>query len=83
MKKKNSKFIVSPKCMIESRPELFNFNLHTGRNISLILKNDIVKCGVLLGLVEGGTVMMDIVCPLGMALSETELIDVSEIFVVD
>ena len=83
MRKINAKSSTSRNSMIETRPELFNFSLNQGRNVSLILKNDNVKSGVLLGIVEGGTIMMDVLCPQGIGFSETELKDVSEIIVID
>lgn len=67
----------------EVRPELFNFFANKGKSISLILKNENVKIGRLLGICEDGTVMLDMTSPIGSGVSETPLFDVSEILVLD
>ena len=67
----------------EVRPELFNFIANKGKSISLILKNENVKIGILLGICEDGTVLLDMASPIGTGLSETLLFDVSEILVMN
>ncbi|HEY5592129.1 MAG TPA: hypothetical protein VIK55_14080 [Paludibacter sp.] len=78
MKKQKSKFIVNNSSN-EYRPELFNFLANQGKSISLILKNENVRIGRLLGLNKNNSVLLEI----GTTLSETRLFDVSEIIVLD
>jgi len=75
MKKLKSKFIVPN----EIRPELFNFHANKGKNVSLILKNENVKVGRLLGINRNNTVLLAV----GVFNLETPLFDVSEIIVLD
>lgn len=63
----------------EVRPELFNFLANKGKSISLILKNENVRVGRLLGLNKNNSVLLET----GTTLSETRLFDVSEILVLD
>ena len=83
MRKSNKKPSVNNSSTGEVRPELFNFFANKGKSISLILKNENVKVGRLLGLCKNGTVLLEIDCPIGLGISETPLFDVSDILVLD
>ena len=65
------------------RPELFNFFANKGKNISLILKNENVRVGQLVGICKNGTILLESVYPLGVTRSEVPLFDVSEILILD
>jgi len=83
MRKSNKKPSVNNSSTGEVRPELFNFFANKGKSISLILKNENVRFGRLIGICEDGTVLLDLASPIGAGLSETPLFDVSEILVLD
>jgi len=83
MRKINKQPNVNNSSIGEVRPELFNFIANKGKSISLILKNENVKIGILLGICEDGTVLLDMASPIGTGLSETLLFDVSEILVMN
>ena len=79
MKKSNKQPSVNNSSTGEVRPELFNFFANKGKSISLILKNENVRVGRLLGLNKNNFVLLEI----GTTLSETRLFDVSDIIVLD
>jgi hypothetical protein len=79
MRKSNVKPSVNNSSAGEVRPELFNFLANEGKNISLILKNDNVRVGRLLGLNKSNSVLLEI----GTTLSETKLFEVNDILVLD
>lgn len=67
----------------EVRPEFFNFLTNKGKSISLILKNENVKVGRLLGICHNNTILLEMDCPFGVGSSETPLFDISEIIILD
>jgi hypothetical protein len=68
----------------EVRPELFNFNANKGKSVLIALKNDNIRTGMLLGICDNHTVLLELSTPQGQAsISETPLFDVSEITVLD
>lgn len=79
MRKSNKQPSVNNSSTGEVCPELFNFFANKGKNISLILKNENVRVGRLLGISKSNSLLLEI----GTTLSETRLFDVSEIIVVD
>ena len=79
MKKSNNKPSANNSSTGEVRPELFNFFANKGKSISLILKNENVRVGQLLGISKNNSVLLEI----GTTLSETRLFDVNDIIVLD
>lgn len=79
MRKSKSQSSVNNSITGEVRPELFNFFANKGKSISLILKNENVRVGRLIGICKNNSVLLEI----GTTLSETPLFDVSEILVLD
>ena len=79
MRKQKNKPSANNSSTGEVRPELFNFFANKGKSISLILKNENVRVGRLLGISKNNSVLLEI----GTTLSETRLFDVSEIIVLD
>lgn len=79
MRKSNQQPSANNSSTGEVRPELFNFFANKGKSISLILKNENVRVGRLLGLNKNNSVILEI----GTTLSETRLFDVNDIIVLD
>jgi len=83
MRKSKSQSIVNNSSN-EVRPELFNFQANKGKCVLIALKNDNTKSGMLLGICDNQTVLLQLRTPQGHAyISETPLFDVSDIIVLD
>lgn len=69
----------------EFRPELFDFFANTGKRVSLILKNENVRTGILLCICPDDAIILEFEPVKGAALhiGETPLFDVSDILVLD
>jgi hypothetical protein len=84
MKNNKVKSSVKLSCSIETRPDFFNFLANKGRNILLLLKNENIKTGILLGLPEPKIVRVVLRSPQGYSfISETNFVDISEIIILD
>jgi hypothetical protein len=84
MKKNKVKSRVKLACSIETRPDFFNFLANKGRTILLLLKNENIKTGILLGVPGPKIVRLVLRSPQGYScVFETNFVDISEIIILD